>query len=54
MNDDVFWVIVVVCMTIGSMWSRYQWRKAWEAYYKRPYARHKTPHDTYEDEAWYE
>lgn len=27
---------LVACIAIASMVNRYQWRKAWEAYYKRP------------------
>ncbi len=33
---NLSWIIFVACIAMASMINRYQWRKAWEAYYKRP------------------
>lgn len=33
--------VAVICITI--MWNRYQWRKSWEAYYKRQHKAYTTP-----------
>ena len=37
MNWDYgFWLIIVGLYATAVMINKYQWRKAWEAYYKRP------------------
>ena len=44
--DYGVWIIIIATLATASMVNRYQWRKAWEAYYKRPLPDgkdHKTP-----------
>ena len=40
------WIIIVGFWAMASMVNKYQWRRAWEAYYKRPLTNgedHKPP-----------
>jgi len=37
-GDNIFWIIIIGFWATASMINRYQWRKAFEAYYKRPIA----------------
>jgi len=48
-----FWMTIAGLCVIASMVNRYQWRKAWEAYYKRPLQDnrdHKAPDGRTQDE----
>lgn len=37
-NSNWFWIIVAGFWATASMVNKYQWRRAFEAYYKRPLA----------------
>lgn len=48
-NATMFTISILIVAGSVSL-NRYQWRKAWEAYYKRPHLTFKAPNGKAEEE----